>query len=609
MTLRQTSLFVITALGAAMVAASFFVSTGFLLIDEVIYMLSADTFRDTGSLIIENGYDVYGSEDLTWMELLSVGPYGLTPQYPVGSAVVGGFFIGLFDEHGFYVMNALAAAATLFVTRALALELFEDERVALGAILLLVFASYFTEYAFGLWPHMVSILSVTTSFWLFMRAARHDRPIVLAILSGLALGLGLLFRVDGVLLLPAIGLLGVLYAVRPVQVFVGGAIGLIPGLTAMAYANALKFGSWSPISYGGDYATEDPLKYVGLIALSGLGFVLTLIVRTRGLRPTRIWIIPVVVLLVAAGFLVPEVNRFTRRLMHGISVLIIDATKTIDPRPGVQLQENGTMLFWGLPKKALGQSAPWIGCLLVMFAWPWGARRRAIACVLILTALWMFPFLIRSWHGGLSLNMRYFLPVLPALCILTAWLLTELIGERVPRVFLYAGLGGFAASTMWALVHPTGIAGSHQILSTYVFLAICVATFVAGVAHTHTSSVVVMCACFGIGFAASTTVSDNILAQGARSDTMHDFSSETGRDVVFDIFARSVFRDPNQIFALPHWRNETADPDFVSAVLSDGYRVLMHQTRATGFVQQYPRFQVQSDVPIQGIPFQSVTLR
>ena len=107
MTLRQTSLLVISLLGVAMVAASFFVSTGYLLIDEVIYMLSADTFRDTGRLVIDNGYARYGSEDLTWFGLLSIGPHGLAPQYPVGSAIIGGFFVGLFDEHGFFVMNAL----------------------------------------------------------------------------------------------------------------------------------------------------------------------------------------------------------------------------------------------------------------------------------------------------------------------------------------------------------------------------------------------------------------------------------------------------------------------------------------------------------------------
>lgn len=609
MSLRQTSLLVICVLGVAMVAASFFVSTGYFSIDEVIYMLSADTFRDTGGLTIENGYDRYGSEDLTWMGLLSVGPQGLTPQYPVGSAVIGGFFVSLFDQHGFFVMNALAAFATLFVTRALAIELFDDASVALGAILLLVFASYFTEYAFGLWPHMVSILSVTTSFWLFLKATRSNTPLVMASASGLALGLGLLFRVDGVLLLPVIGLLTILYAVKPLAVFAGGALGLVPGFLAMAYANHLKFGTWNPISYGGDYATEDPLKYLGLIGLSGIGLMAVLVVRSGALRPTRLWLVPIALLAALAITFVPQANRFALNLSRGVIALIVDASTTIDPRPGVQHRSDGTLLFWGLPKKAMGQSLPWLGALLFLVAWNWGQHRRAITSILLFAAIWMFPFLVRSWHGGLSLNMRYFLPVLPVLCILVAVILRRLMGEGSPKTFAYAMIGGFAISVLWVLYHPTQIAGAHQILPTYTFVLVCAVSLVAGVVPQKAGRIALACIGLGVGQAAMLTVTDNIIAQGARTDEMRDFSEETGKDVVFDVFARSVLRDPDQIFALPHWRTQTADPSLVTAALSDGYRVLMLRDRAEGFLQQYPQFEVLEDVPIQELPFQSIGLR
>ncbi|NNE87221.1 MAG: hypothetical protein HKN27_04020 [Silicimonas sp.] len=610
MTLRQTSLAVITLLGLTMIAGAFFVSTGFLLIDEVIYMLSADTFRDTGSLVIQNGYASYPSEDLIWMDLLSIGPNGLVPQYPVGSAVVGAFFVGLFDQHGFFVMNALAAFGTLFVTRALALELFEDESVALGAILLLVFGSYFTEYAFGLWPHMVSVLSVTTSFWLFLRACRTDTPLLIAALSGLFLGAGLAFRVDGVLLVPVIGLLGVLYARKPVLVYAGGALGLVPGLAAMAYANAIKFGTWNPISYGGgDYASKDPLKYIGLITICLVGFAATLLVRAGLLRPSRWWGVLLVVLCAGAAFMLPQTGKLASQLVRGITGLIIDATTTIDARPGIQTQPDGTLLFWGLPKKALGQSMPWIGALCVLLVWPWAQRRRAITCILIFAALWMFPFVIRAWHGGLSLNMRYFLPVLPALCILAAWILKELMGNAIPRLFLFAIIAGFTASFLWISAHPTGTAGAHQILSTPVFLAVCALSLAAGVSKSGAGQIALLGIGFGIGHAVTVSLTDNLLAQAFRTDEMRDFSEETGRDVIYDVFVRSAARDPRQLFALPHWRNVTADPEFISSALSDGYRILMQNHRATVFLQTYPQFRSLAEVTVQDVRFQSIGMR
>jgi 4-amino-4-deoxy-L-arabinose transferase-like glycosyltransferase len=543
------------------------------------------------------------------MALLSNGPNGLSPQYPVGSAIVGAFFVDLFDQHGFFVMNALAAGATLFVTRALAIELFGDEGVALGAIFLLVTASYFSEYAFGLWPHMVSVLSVTLSFWLFLKACRADRPLALAALSGLALGLGLLFRVDGVLLLLVIGLLTILYATKPLAVLAGGALGLLPGFLALSYANQLKFGTWNPISYGGDHAPEDPSKYLGLIAVGSIGILLALVLRAGALRPAKWWLLPIALIAAVAVFLVPQAQIVALRIGRGIMALIVDATTIVDPRPGVKPQQDGTLIFWGLPKKAMGQSMPWIGALFVLVAWSWGQHRRAIASILIFAAIWMFPFLMRSWHGGLSLNMRYFLPLLPVFCILGAYVLRQMMDETAPKPFVYAMAGGFALSALWMLFHPTQTAGAHQILPTYVFLVICAVSLIAGLAPKRATMFALICIGIGIGQAVQIAVTDNVIAQASRSDEMLDFSEDTGKDVIYDVFVRSVLRDPNQMFALPHWRNATADPEFVTAALSDGYRVLMLSDRAEGFLASYPQFRVLEDVPIQTLPFQSIGLR
>ena len=609
MTLRQTSFLLIAVLGLAMVTGAVFTSPGFFTIDEVIYMLSADVFLDTGQFIVQNGFEAYGSDDQTWLRLLSIGPNGLTPQYPVGSAVFGSAFVALFDVRGFFLMNALAAFGTLFVTRLLALELFEDERIAIGAILLLCLASYFTEYSVGIWPHMVSILSVTTSFWLFLKASQEDAPLLLSALSGFALGVGLLFRVDGVLLLPVIVILAVLYATKPIKVLAGGAFGLIPGLGAMAYANLLKFGTWNPISYGGEYGSEEIFKYLALMAICALAFLATVLVRVGIIRPARVWMLPVIALIIAAAFLVPQVGNMVVKTSRGIIALIVDSTTIVDHRGGVQHQTDGTLLFWGLPKKAMGQSLPWLGCLLILVAWPWGIRRRAIVSILLFTSLWMFPFLIRSWHGGLSLNMRYFLPLLPAISILACWIIKGLMGKTVPRYFLYAIIGGFAATSLWSILLPTKIAGAHQILSTFVFLITCAVAILAGFAKSRLNTLALLMIGLGIGQSIFISASDNMIAQAVRASNMLDFSEGTDKELIYDVFARSVYLDPDQILAVPHWRSKTADPDLVESALEDGYRVLMLRDRAIGFLNEYPRFEILGVVLLQDISFQSIGLR
>ena len=156
---------------------------------------------------------------------------------------------------------------------------------------------------------------------------------------------------------------------------------------------------------------------------------------------------------------------------------------------------------------------------------------------------------------------------------------------------------------------PSGMPGAHQILPTFVFLMICTVSFVAGFAKSHLKQLALLCIGLGVGQSVFLSATDNMMAQAARGSEMYDFSEGTDKELIFDIFARSVYRDPNQIFALPHWRNETADPDLVVSALADGYRVLMHRDRAVGFLNENPQFEILEDVPLQGVPLQSIGLR
>ena len=84
---------------------------------------------------------------------------------------------------------------------------------------------------------------------------------------------------------------------------------------------------------------------------------------------------------------------------------------------------------------------PWIGLsaiLLTCRVRP--GEQRLFATLAILIATMSVPFIWLSWHGGGSGNMRYFLPILPPLCILCARLFHDL-WLVTPQARISAGIG------------------------------------------------------------------------------------------------------------------------------------------------------------------------
>ena len=121
----------------------------------------------------------------------------------------------------------------------------------------------------------------------------------------------------------------------------------------------------------------------------------------------------------AATFMIAPLQSGLLRVITGMHAILIDATIIQDNRAGgLQRMADGTVLFWGLPKKALAQSLPWLGCLAALAGLARAERRQSILFVLIIFAGWSVPFVVGSWHGGFGANMRYFLPSVVLLAIL-----------------------------------------------------------------------------------------------------------------------------------------------------------------------------------------------
>lgn len=584
-------------------------SLGFFTIDEAIYLFAADFLRVKHSLILENGLDLYRSGDLDWIGLLTFGPNGLTSQYPPGTTFLWWPVVAVLGERGIILVNALATVGAVFVTHALAMKLFSDAKTALAAALIFLLATFSLEYAFGYWPHMLSVFLVAAAILAFIHALdSENKGFKAAVVSGIIVGLGTLVRIDTVLILPSIAIVTVLFANKPMRILVGGAVGLVPAMVILALVNQVKFGTLNPLSYGGKGGETSLSNYIPFLALVAVGVTGLFALRfSRAKEMDKRWVVRALLLAAVAVAVsitvVPFARTLAMQITKGFLQLVIDARAIGNHGEAIRPTPEGTKLFWGLSKKALGQSIPWVGVVAMLFSGALFARHsRAVWTVLIITAIWLFPFLTRHWHGGLAANMRYFLPVVPLLSILCAALLIELVHRsgREPRVVIVAMVLGFCATAIWAMAMPSGLAGAHQILALWVFLGVVAASLVVGIwAHQTTALVALLAVGFGLGVAVFNSFSDTAVSQ-LRRDLARPLTDldqgVTGKALIYTQLFRSATLNPDQIVAVQQRKKDAPDPELVRHALADGYIVLMPEPTAEEFVEMFPQFAVDGTV-------------
>lgn len=577
----------IATLCTILVLMGVFSSDGLLLIDEFIYLAGVQAFVETGGFAISNGFERFASDDLR-LWLFVDGPSGLVPQYPVGTALAGAALSGVFGQKALIALNIMAGMGTLFFTHALARRLFDDRDVANLAVLILAVCTFWAEYVVAHWPHSVSIFLVTAALWVFLNALACEsqvwRP---AGAAGLIIGFGLFFRLEVVLVLLPIAVLTVIFARRPIVLLAGGCAGLLPMAVLMAVTNRLRFGSWSPLSYGSSGGGTDPGSYltIGVSLMAVLsGFVL---LRVAGpARGARIWVIGGGVVIALGAVFSTETLALLNKLVGGVHAILIDATAVSDPRIGVQSQSNGTQLFWGLPKKALAQSLPWLGGLALLIGWRRDVHgyRQSVAVVLVVCATWALPFVMRSWHGGLGLNMRYLLPILPPLSALIAWVVIRLVRQGAGwGPFVLAGLLGASIPFFLTVSALAQDAVLHQTVATNLFLTIFVVSLVAGFRTGGRQAGISLAAIgVGLGYAAFLMTQDVSMSQDRRSTMVARSESALtlpGKVVYYGALVgyADVLSNPEQLLALPDRLSGQLDVDFLTAACADGYRIILPQ--------------------------------
>ncbi len=434
---------VFAILGAFLLLGAFLAPPAPFIVDGGVYLDMARAMAGGGALHIAGNGGMEGAPALT--KYLTVARDGLVyPQYPSGYAFVAAPFYKLFGVKGLMAMNAIATLACVWLTHRIALKLYPDQRVALYAALVFLFATFMSNYALAIWPHALSLsLWLATVFCAVKGNATGQaggRPgeraggrFIWFALAGLAAGAGLNIRVDTILAAIAVLFWLRLFA-RPSDRLAAPCLlaGLMPGLLIAAYFNFLKFGVFSPFSYGATQGAAHLGSYLPVLAGGGAALAAICVVNIpamltaahnragAGVAAGAIAITGLMVLIFAGEPLA--------KALYGVYVLVFNLqAHDAYYQAGVELNEFGQLMFWDFPKRALVQSLPFLPLLLVpVYDFFRGRNLTAVSLCLLAIAAPISFYALNQWHGGGSYNMRYFIPALPFIAILSAVAITRL---------------------------------------------------------------------------------------------------------------------------------------------------------------------------------------
>lgn len=440
---RRGTWVVLLALAAAHLAVSWWgVVPGHLSIDEGTYHLMVANLAEGRAFWIWNGYEETPSPELVAATLLPLDGRLVAVPPELFTLLALPFYL-LLGYRGLFLANALAFLATAALVGWLATRLGGRDTM-LPAVLLFALATFAWDYSQAAWPHAVSALLVTAAFAAALLAggAGAERTegaseaggaggLGWALAAGLVGGLAVGVRVDSVLALPAL-VLPLVFA-RPPRWRLAAAVamGTLPALAALAAINRVKFGTWSPLSYGpvgpaGTIGRYLPLALAAGAALAVAWALTRPAVRARLSRRGLTAAAGVALAALVAALAVPEVRRLAWAALHGGWQLVVDLrARPLDiAEPALERTASGALVYVGAFKKALLQSCPWMAALAVPLAV--AARRRAALLLALVPAAYVAFYSFSAWHGGLSLNLRYWVPGLPFLAVIGGLVWREL---------------------------------------------------------------------------------------------------------------------------------------------------------------------------------------
>lgn len=511
---RRTLLMPALVLGAVqLVLVLGWVRPGPLSIDEVHYLWMVRGLLEGHGLGLPNGYEAFPSLELTLGFSYTTGGR-ITSQYPYGFPFLSLPFYAVFGFLGLFVANALAFVGVLLLTWKIGLRLLGDATAALLGCAILAVGSFAWEYSMAGWPHMVALLPALGAFWFLLDGldapalpdapARRDAPgrpdpqgapgtargrgLRSAALAGLLVGVATTMRLDAVFLLAALGLPFLVARPTRWRSLGGLALGFLPAAVFLGVTNWLRWGNAWPLSYGRPTELERyaPLVAVGAIVLGAIWVVS----RPRAWRwvRRRPWTLAGALAgLALLALALPPTRRLALRAGEGFYALLVDLRGQAAGREDYVRREWALIYRSGL-KKAFLQSCPWLPLALLPFLGrrPSPERARALALLALVPVVFVSVFAFFRWHGGMALNLRYFLPALPFLALLAGAGIRRVAEAGNVRWGWWLAGGVALAVGAWLVLRPPLVPrpAAPVVLDAPLFLALAVAVGVLVVART-----------------------------------------------------------------------------------------------------------------------------
>ncbi|MBW2167194.1 MAG: phospholipid carrier-dependent glycosyltransferase, partial [Deltaproteobacteria bacterium] len=427
------SLFLI---GVAYILISVFtIVPGHLSIDEGTYHMMTKSFSESGGLEIWNGYREYPSPELE-TRLIFARNERLVSQYPYLFPVLSTPFYRIWGYRGLFFINVIAFAGIVFFCYAIARKLFQDRNLALNSCFIFIFATFSWEYSQAAWPHATTTFFLMVAFYFFVCSfyAKTVRVAFLLALTGFAMGI----RLDSIFVLPCL-IIPFLFLkpYRPLPAL-ATCIGALPGLVILTATNYAKFGVLSPFSYGRSMDASELKRYLPFAVLGILIIVISWVLTRRPVISTlhryKRTAIITTILLITVLAIIPQVRTEVGNSLNGAYQLIVDLrVRDLDIREGaLSRSEGGGMVYINGLKKSLLQSCPYLVVLLLPFLRIIRNDKESVQ----LTILFLIPVAFigfyayhNGWHGGLCMNLRYFIPILPLTSMLSAYAWREMSGN------------------------------------------------------------------------------------------------------------------------------------------------------------------------------------
>lgn len=389
---------------------------------------------------------------------------------------------------GLVALNALAALATAWLVGAEC----ESRKAAVSGAAVFLGAGFVLEYAQGVWPHCLSAALTFGAFALARRAATGagGRGLRLAVLSGVTAGIACGVRYPNVAVAAGIAAALVLLAGRR-RLALGAcyALGVGAILVVSSSCNWVRFGSLNPISKGPGYLSAGRPSLTPTERLADSARTAWLLAVDHSARPR----------------LSASHEAYMERAEDSRAILIL-----------------------GVPRKALLQSVPWVG-LLVVFGLAGGTGSRTRLAALALPPLALLAALSlagSSRTAGLCLNERYLFDVLPFAAAAAAPLLAAM-----PRRSVLVGLAGGGVVAL-ILAAADSVAASQLML--YLPLGLVVCGCLAAVGRWRGAQPVLLGAC--LGWAGVVHLADDLPASRAMRDsslaTLEDLRAGLGPTTV-----------------------------------------------------------------------------